>query len=99
MNNSHKPTWNVAELEITEASSRQISFEFYDDIVNDATLGNVTQDTMIQKQRLENQWSQLERVFCFRFSALPNFLYLKWQVVNLQIYQSSYRVFCAPKTA
>ena len=87
MNNSHKPTWNVAELEITEASSRQISFEFYDDIGNDATLGNVTLDTMMQKQRLENQWSQLESVFCFRFLAIPNFLYLKWQMVNLQIDQ------------
>eukprot|EP00090_Calanus_glacialis_P045161 TRINITY_DN8222_c0_g1_i1.p1 TRINITY_DN8222_c0_g1~~TRINITY_DN8222_c0_g1_i1.p1 ORF type:complete len:693 (+),score=210.25 TRINITY_DN8222_c0_g1_i1:41-2119(+) len=64
VNNSHNPTWNYAvEMEITEASPRQISFEvFDDDIGNDATLGNVTLDldTLMQKQKFENQWSQLE---------------------------------------
>ena len=64
VNNSHNHTWNYAvELEITEASPRQVSFQvFNDDIGNDATLGNVNmnQDTLMQKLKFENQWSQLE---------------------------------------
>ena len=64
VNNSQNPTWNyVVELDITEASPRQISFEvFDDDIGNDTPLGNVTLDldTLMQKQNLESQWNQLE---------------------------------------
>jgi len=64
VNNSHNPTWNFsAQFDIIEASPRQISFEvFDDDIGNDATLGNLTLDldTLFKKQKIDNQWSQLE---------------------------------------